>query len=218
MTFTEHNIEQRTPEWYALRCGRLCGSKASDMLATIQKGEAAGRRNLRMQLVLERITGKPQERSAFQSQAMQDGVTREVDAVALYDATTGHCARATGFIAVNELLAGCSPDGIIGDFEGLLEVKSPIAATHWEFLKTGTIPDNYLKQITHNLWVTGAAWCDYVSYQPDFPESRRTQIVRVPRAALDIEAYDRAAKKFLAEVDFELLEFNKLPQREAVVA
>lgn len=216
MTFTEHQIEQRTPEWFALRCGRLCGSKAADMLATIAKGEAAGRRNLRVQLVLERITGKPQERSAFQSQAMQDGVTREVDAVALYDATTGLCARGTGFVAVNDLMAGCSPDGIIGEFEGLLEVKSPIAATHWEFLKTGIIPDNYIKQITHNLWVTGAQWCDYVSYQPDFPESRRTQIVRVTRAALDIEAYDRAAKKFLAEVDFELLEFEKLPQRVVV--
>src|SRR3990167_6818325 len=60
MTFTEHQIEQRTPEWHALRCGRLCGSKAADMLATISKGEAAGRRNLRMQLMLERITRKPQ--------------------------------------------------------------------------------------------------------------------------------------------------------------
>ncbi len=210
MTFTEHHIEQRTPEWHALRCGRLCGSKASDMLATIKTGEAAARRNLRVQLALERITGKGQERSTFVSQAMQDGITREIDAVALYDATTGNCARSTGFGAVNEVLAGCAPDGVIGDFDGLLEVKSPLAATHLEFLKSGTIPKDYIDQITHNLWVTGAQWCDYLSYQPDFPEPLRTRLVRVRRAALDIAAYETAAFKFLAEVDFEVLEFGKL--------
>lgn len=217
MTFTEHDIEQRTPEWHALRCGRLCGSKASDMLATIKSGEAAARRNLRVQLTLERITGRTQERSTFVSQAMQDGIAREVDAVALYDATTGLCARSTGFIAVNEVLAGCSPDGIIGDFDGLLEVKSPIAATHLEFLKTGAIPKDYMDQITHNLWVTGAQWCDYLSYQPDFPEALRTRLVRVPRAALDIAAYELAALKFLAEVDFEVVDFGRLlPQAVGV--
>ena len=210
MRFTEHLIDQRSPEWHALRVGRLCGSRAADMLATIKTGEAAGRRNLRMQLVLERITGRSQERPVFQSQAMQDGVEREADAVALYDAATGLCARPTGFVALNDILAGCSPDGVIGKFEGLLEVKCPIAATHWEFLKTGKVPEDYVKQITHNLWVTGAEWCDYLSYQPDFPEGKQVKVKRVPRELLDLPTYEKAAQKFLAEVDFEVLEFEKV--------
>lgn len=210
MRFTEHIIEQRSPEWLSLRAGRLCGSKAADMLATIKTGEAAARRNLRLQLILERVTGRPQER-AYQSQAMQDGVEREADAVALYDAASGLCARPTGFVALNDIMAGCSPDGVIGDFEGLLEVKCPIAATHWEFLKTGIVPDEYVKQITHNLWVTGAHWCDYLSYQPDFPEGKRTKLSRVKRELVDVAGYEKAALKFLAEVDFEVLAFNSEP-------
>src|SRR3990167_3274253 len=48
-----HDVLQRSPEWQALRLGNLTGSSAAAMLATIQKGEAAGRRDLRARLVLQ---------------------------------------------------------------------------------------------------------------------------------------------------------------------
>jgi len=35
--------EQRVPEWYAARLGKLTGSVAGDMLARIKTGEAAAR-------------------------------------------------------------------------------------------------------------------------------------------------------------------------------
>ena len=40
MNFTIIDAEQRSHEWFAARCGRLTGSRAADMLATIKKGEA----------------------------------------------------------------------------------------------------------------------------------------------------------------------------------
>ena len=49
---------QRSEPWFQARLGRLTGSRASDMLASIHKGEAAARRDLRSQLVLERLTGQ----------------------------------------------------------------------------------------------------------------------------------------------------------------
>lgn len=194
------DCEQRSDEWRKARLGRLTGSNAAAMLATIQKGEAAGRRNLRAQLVLERLTGKSAEKS-FESQAMKDGVEREADALLQYEMLTGQIVTRSGFLAHDTLMAGCSLDGHIGEFEGIVEAKSPIAATHLEYLETGTVPGEYLKQITHNLWITGAAWCDWLSYQPDFPESLQVRQVRVMRDEASIAEYEAKAKAFLAEVD-----------------
>ena len=46
-----HAIEQRSPEWFTVRAGKLTGSAAKDMLAEIKSGEAAARRDLRYKLV-----------------------------------------------------------------------------------------------------------------------------------------------------------------------
>jgi len=203
MSFTVIDVPQRSPEWHAARLGRITGSRAVDLLATIKSGEAAARRNYRVELVLERLTGRCQER-AFQNQVMADGIAREADAAMLYEALTGRLLRSTGFLRHDELMAGCSLDGDVGGFEGIVEAKCPIAATHLTYLNTGIIPHEYFKQIIHNLWVSGAAWCDWLSYHPEFPEPLRAKLVRVPRDEAVIHAYETAARVFLAEVDAEL--------------
>lgn len=194
------NCDQRSPEWKAARCGKLTASRAGDMTATIQKGEAAARRHLRTQLVLERLTGVSQD-SGFTNQAMQQGTEREPDAVLWYEAETGQIVQRTGFIEHDEFAAGASLDGHVGDFEGLIECKCPLASTHLEFLETGKIPGGYLDQITHQLWIAGAQWCDFVSFHPDFPDGLRLKIVRVTRDERAIRDYEAKALAFLAEVD-----------------
>lgn len=199
-----HDVDQRSPEWAALRAGRFCASRAADMLATQKDGKpAAGRTNLRTQLVLERLTQRSLD-SDFSSKAMQDGIDREADALAAYEALTGDLVRKVGFVAHDTLRAGGSPDGVIGNFVGLVEAKSPIPATHLQFLETGTVPGEYLKQILHLLWLTGAQWCDYLSYNPDFtaPLDRlQIKLVRVVRDETTIAEYDAKVRAFLAEVD-----------------
>ena len=197
------DVAQRTPEWFAARLGRLTGSRAADMLATIKAGEAAGRRNLRVQLVLERITGRSQE-NGYQSPAMQQGTAREVDACVTYEALTGRLLSASGFLSHDALMAGCSLDGHVGDYEGIVEVKSPIPATHLDYLKSGVIPGEYQKQILHCLWITGARWCDWLSYQPEFPEPLQVKLVRVLRDNAAIAEYEQKVQMFLAEVDREV--------------
>src|SRR5438876_368561 len=113
-----HTCEQRTPEWHALRLGKLTGSAANDMLATIKSGEAAARRNLRARLFLERLTGKTTE-GGFTSPAMQQGIDREPDARALYQDCLQQDVHEYGFLGHDDLMAGCSPDGIVGEFEGV---------------------------------------------------------------------------------------------------
>ena len=172
------------------------------MLATIKSGEAAARRDYRMQLVTERLTGQPQE-DGFVNAAMQRGIDLEPMAFAAYEAVTGNVAVRTGFLSHVTHLAGCSLDGHVDNFAGIVELKCPKSSTHLKYLRDGGIPKDYLPQVTHNLWISGAAWCDFLSYDDRFPSELQVFYVRVLAADLDLAAYEAAALKFLAEVETE---------------
>ena len=197
------DIPQRGPEWYAARLGRVTSSRAADMLSTIKKGEAAGRRNYRMQLVLERVMGRSIE-SGYVSREMQTGIDREADAIGAYEALTGQLIQTAGFCQHDTLMAGCSPDGYLGDWEGLAEIKSPLPATHWEYLKTGIVPDEYAKQVICALWITGAQWCDWLSFHPEFPEGLRVKLVRIERDEAEMASFELMVRQFLSEVEREV--------------
>ena len=203
MSFTVHTAPQRSPEWFAARAGRLTGSRAADVLAVIKTGEAAARRDYRMQLVCERLTGQPQD-DGFINAAMQRGIDMEPAARAAYEALTGNVAVETGFLAHDEHLAGCSLDGQVDGFVGILEAKCPKSATHLKYLRDGVVPKDYLPQITHNLWITGAAWCDFLSFDDRFPLELQTFLIRVTRVDVDINAYETSVFAFLAEVNMEV--------------
>lgn len=221
------NVPQRSKEWLSARLGRLTGSRVADALAVTKKGEwTADRKNLRMALALERITGESQERprSGYQ---IRDGIAREPLAAHAYEVTTGTILNHCGFVMDKTFLIGCSPDGYVGDFEGIISIKCPLATTHLETivglrawrekqggdievlakshpLYLGIIGDEYLNQIRHELLITDAHWCDYVSYHPYFPPKLRLVIVRVTRDDLDLPAYAVAVRAFLTEVEVEV--------------
>jgi hypothetical protein len=197
------DVAQRSPEWIAARLGKLTSTCAADMLATTKSGgEAAARRNLRVKLVLERLTGRSVERG-YVSQAMQDGIDNEPLAAAAFEALSGEILHVTGFIEHDSLLAGCSLDGHTGTFDQLVEIKCPTPAVHLEYLRSGKVPYDYLQQVRHALWITGALRCEWLSFCPAFPEPLQAKLIAVERGEVDIPAYERAAVAFLAEVDRE---------------
>jgi YqaJ-like recombinase protein len=191
--------QQRSAEWFAARLGRLTSSVAADAFATIKKGEAASRRNLRVQLVLERLTGRSQD-TFYTNFDMERGILLEDEARRAYEAQTGILIETVGFVAHDTLLAGCSPDGLTED--GLIEIKCPKAATHLDYVR-GDLPGEYLTQITHSLWLTAKAWGDFVSYHPDFPEHLRLKVTRIHAKDLDLAAHELAVRLFLSEVERE---------------
>lgn len=208
--------DQRSPEWFQARLGRLTGSRAGDMLARIKTGEAAARRDLRLQLVCERLTGQLQE-DGYTNGAMQRGIELEPAAFAAYEALTGHLARRTGFLQHPTLMAGCSVDGDVDDFTGIVELKCPKSTTHYRYLRLrGAVPPEHLAQITHNLWITGAAWCDFLSYDDRFPVGAQTYLVRVTRDDVDLAAYEAEAVRFLAEVEAEEADVTERAHGEPV--
>lgn len=201
--FTIVDEPQRSEGWHHARLGRLTGSVAADMLAKGRDGEAVKRRDLKLRLVCERLTGQPQD-DGYTNAAMQRGIDCEPLALAAYEAKSGHLVQSSGFLSSPDLMIGCSLDGHVGDFVGIVEAKCPKSSTHLRYLRTGGVPTDYLPQIRHNLFVTGAEWCDFVSWDDRFPAHLETFIARVFAADLDLADYEKKARAFLAEVDAEL--------------
>lgn len=203
MNFNVVNVEQGSTEWHLSRAGRVTSSRANAMLAEGAKGkEAVGRRDLRKQLALEQIAGRSLDKD-FASKAMQQGTEREPDARRAYEARTGQLVLVSGFLQHKTLMAGASLDGYVGEFEGLTEFKSPEWQAHDECVTHGVVPTKYLRQVTHQLWLTGAQWCDFTSYNPDFPERSRLKVIRVEAKSIDLKAYELALRNFLGEVEQE---------------
>lgn len=207
--FSIIDCEQKSPEWYAARAGRLTGSVATAMMSKIKIGEAAGRRNLRAKLVLERVTGKTQEND-FASHDMQRGIELEPEAAGEFEVLTGAIVQRCGFLAM-EHDYGCSLDGYLGDFEELVSIKCPNDANHMAYLLGGKrIPKDYIDQCCHEMWVTGAKRHHFMSYSPNFPEKLRAFIVTIERNEFDISGYEKEALRFMAEVRIETQELLRL--------
>jgi putative phage-type endonuclease len=204
VSFTVIDAPQRSEAWFLARLGRVTGSRVDEMLAIVQKGESAKRRDYRMDLVTERLTGRPAE-DGYVNADMERGIALEPEARAAYEALTGVLVDQTGFLAHDELMAGCSLDGHVGAYEGIVEIKCPRSANHFAALRAGGLPSKYVAQVTHNLWVTGAQWCDFMSYDPRFPERLQLYVHRVQASDLDLAGYEKKLRAFLAEVDAEVL-------------
>ena len=217
---TEHVVAQRSPEWFALRCGRVSGSQAQHLLSTLKsKTESAGRRDLRMLLAQERLSGLPDDGPTFINADMQRGIDMEPEALVALEMSgvLPGAIRPVGYLTHDELQAGYSPDGVAGPgFNTLVEVKCPRMATHLSmFEMPGSVPAKYLGQLTHALWLTGAASMHFGSYCPSFTRAPLFH-VEVTRAMLDLDAYDTTLRSFLGEVDLLVARLNaQFPVKES---
>ncbi len=216
MNFTIVDAEQRSAAWFAARAGRLTGSVAKHLAAMNKdKSEPAARRDLRTRLALERLTGRPIEEDDYQNADMKRGITLEPEALMAFEAATGSLVQQTGFLAHNELPIGCSLDGHMDDFAGILELKAPRPANHLKYIKAGVLPTEHRFQIVHNMLVTGAQFAYFCSYAPDFPEALRLFTVRVERDEAEIKSYEVLVRLFLGEVDREYAEIQAMAKAAA---
>jgi putative phage-type endonuclease len=193
-------LEQRTPEWFDIRRGKVTASRIGDILKTIRNGNwAASRRNYAAQLVAERLTGQTHERF-FTNEAMEWGKDQEPIARQLYCAKVGNVVTEIGFVDHPTIpMAGASPDGLVGN-DGLLEIKCLIPANHQEVLLTGDIKDHYKLQMYWQMACTKRRWCDFVSYDPSLPEHMQLFIHRLEWNEAEISNLEMEVKIFLDEV------------------
>lgn len=160
MTIIE--CEQKSPEWYAARCGKPTAS-AFDKIVQSDGKPSKSRAKYMWRLAGERIIGTSCE--SFQSQAMLNGIEMEEEARRFYEFTNDVEVKNVGFCLSACGRYGASPDGLVGE-DGMIEIKCPNLETHIGYLDKGTMPTEYLQQVQGELLVTGCKWCDFISYYP----------------------------------------------------
>lgn len=156
-----NDIEQGTPEWFAVRAGIPTASCFKDILS---KGAGKTRRTYMLKLLGERLTGELQE--PFTNAHMERGKAMEAEARTMYEFQTDLSAEEVGFIRNGE--KGCSPDSLIGE-SGMLEIKTKLPHLQLDVLDKGKLPSDHVAQIQGQLWVAEREWCDFVSYWPKLP-------------------------------------------------
>lgn len=196
-------MEQRSPEWFAARCGKVTASRLYDVMARTKSGYAASRQNYMAELICQRLTGKPEE--GFTNAAMMRGtelepVAREMYALNEFDAVISE----VGLID-HPTIAGfaASPDGIVND-DGLIEIKCPNTWTHLQTLKTGVPKRQYLLQMHAQMMCTGRKWCDFVSFDDRLPPELAYFKTRINFDEVLAEEIEQEVVKFLTELETEI--------------
>lgn len=193
---------QGSAEWFESRIGMLTASRIGDAIRKSKRetnSELKARYDLKVELAVERITGKPAEHVV--TSWMERGRELEPLARAAYELRTGQEVTQVGFVLHPTIeWAGCSPDGLVGD--GLVEFKCPKPSTHANYLLGEVVPELYVPQMMWQMaCCPGYEWCDFVSYCPDFPEPLDLFVCRLPYSPETISAMEFEAQAFLREVD-----------------
>lgn len=208
-----NDIVQGSPEWFAIRCGKVTASRVSDVIAKTKSGPAASRANYMGELIAERLTGVAAP--SYSNAAMQWGTDHEPDARAAYEFRFDKNVAEIGF-AIHPMIqqSGCSPDGLVDD-DGLCEIKCPNTSTHIETLLGQAVPSKYMAQIQWQLACTDRYWCDFISYDPRLPELMQLFVYRVRRDDKYIAEMETEVKAFLAEMEAKIGELLKLHTQAA---
>lgn len=153
-------MEQRSPEWFAARAGRLTASTvgaALDLAPYMSRDDA-------FRALVRSINDMPSE---FEGNIATDyGTNNEDGARYEYELETGNTVAEAGFVPWDTWL-GASPDGYIGE-DGLIEIKCPFGLRNEEKPKFKSIKDqpHYHAQIQVQLFCTGRQWCDFYQWAP----------------------------------------------------
>lgn len=191
--------EQGSAAWLYERVGYVTASRFNAVIAKTKAGKpTAEREKYLMELVVERITGQPQDH--FTSAAMQWGLETEQRSRMDYEARTGAIVEEVGFLKHPTLpMVGGSPDGLIGE-DGGWESKSPFnSGVHLLTLLDG-MPEEHLPQCQGLMWITARKWWDFQSFDPRLPEPLCRYVKRIERDDKYIAQLEKEIIAFCAEV------------------
>lgn len=195
------DITQGSPEWHALRLGKVTASRVADVVAKTKSGWGASRANYMAELIAERLTGVPA--ASYTNAAMQWGVEMEPQARAAYEFYADTPVEPAGFVQHPVItMSGASPDGFVEN--GLVEIKCPNTSTHIDTLLGQEVPGKYITQMQWQMACTGSAWCDFISFDPRMPEQMRLFVRRVSRDDTAIAQLEKDVIAFLSELESKL--------------
>ncbi|KPU94725.1 YqaJ-like viral recombinase [Variovorax paradoxus] len=169
------DVPQNTDEWQALRLGKVTASNFGCFMANEGKAFGDPAKRYALQIALEISTGRKAEAS-FSNEHMERGHEQEPVARMLYEEETFSDVSNGGFFDCGDY--GDSPDGLVAN-DGVIEIKSVIAPTHYATLQRGSFDPAYRWQLIGHLDCTGRDWVDFISYCADFPVARQLIVHRL---------------------------------------
>lgn len=206
MKFEYSDAPQRSPEWFAIRRGKIGSSRLVDWLAVSKAKTGAGRPlkprlDYEKELMFERQFGTSFE--TYVNSAMQDGIDYEDFARLQYEKITGNTCQEVGCYYNDYFVA--SPDRTVGD-DGLLEIKILKDNSFTEVLISG-VPDKHWKQMQGQLFASGRKWCDYVAVNFN---TKKVVIIRVEPDTEFFEYLELALTEELVTEQFALTDVHDI--------
>lgn len=178
-----HDVQQNTEEWQHIRLGKATASQFGVFMANYGKAFGDPAKRYALQIALELVTGKKAEHG-FSNEHTERGHAQEPIARMLYEQEYFVDVTNGGFF--DWLDYGDSPDGLVGE-DGIVEIKSVTASTHYDTLLRGTFDPAYKWQLAGHLDCTGRDWVDFISYCADFPEDKQLIVYRLYREQCENE-------------------------------
>lgn len=160
-----HKCEQGSESWHEIKLGRFTGTRIKNLMST---KSTASYQNTIAEVVAEILTHSKEEN--YVNEDMQRGIDLEPEAANYYNGIYESSElEEIGFCEPEESdysdYTGVSPDRLVNS-DGLVEIKCPKAKTHFNYIKSGKLPNEYKWQVQHQLFITGKKWCDFMSYYP----------------------------------------------------
>lgn len=177
-----HNVEQKSPEWFAVRKGKMTASNAT-AIGNCGKGLIT----YIVSMMAEYFSSG--EKEQFTSKDTERGNELEPIARNIYEFENNVTVDEVGFIEHNEFV-GASPDGLVGE-DGGTEIKCVNDLNYFRYLLNGSdeIDTSYIWQIQMNLLITGRKWWDLIIYNPNFKKSMC--VFRITPDPVKFEALER---------------------------
>ena len=196
-------IEQGSPEWMALRIGKIGGSRVSDVLTEGRGGaESLIKRKYKNELIRERLTGRKLD--TYKTPAMQRGIDLEPMARAWYEVYYNTFVDQVA-IVLHPTINGaqCSPDGIVEATNSLIEIKIPNPENHLDNILTGGKQlEQYYDQVMWQLaCMPEKEFCDLISFDPEMPDHLKGFVKRIYRDDEYIKNMEDKVILFLQEIE-----------------
>lgn len=207
MTITYHtNFDQRSGAWEKIRCGKLTCSNLDKILTPKTFQPSKQMKGHALKLAAERIKGKAEDSPT--SFDMERGIELEPEARYQYEQQWGK-VEVVAFVenSVVPFPFGGSPDGLIDNRKGGIEIKCPRATSHLDTLLHDEIDGGYVLQMQGVMLAAGLDYIDFVS----FHEGLKLKPIRVYRDEKTINAILEAGKQLEENIQNILSQYNKLP-------
>jgi putative phage-type endonuclease len=197
------DIAQGSPEWMALRVGKIGGSRIADLLTEGRGGaESLTKRKYKNELIRERLTGRKLD--TYKTPAMQRGIDLEPMARAWYEVKYNTFVDQVAIVLHPSIEGGqCSPDGIVEATNSLIEIKIPNPENHLDnYLTGGKQLEQYYDQVQWQLaCMPEKEFCDLISYDPEMPDHLQGFVKRIYRDDEYINNMQNAVIAFLSEIE-----------------